>query len=122
MGRVIHFELSADDPERAAKFYREVFRWKIEKWSGSQDYWLITTGESKEPGIDGGLMPRQHPGASTVNSIEVDSVDATVEMVEKAGGKVVAPKMTIAGVGYLAYLQDTEGNVFGVMQPDTSVS
>lgn len=121
MGRVIHFELNADDPERAAKFYREVFKWKIEKWSGPQDYWLISTGEAGEPGIDGGLMRRQEPGATTVNSVEVDSIEATIEAVEKGGGKVVAPKMTIAGVGYLAYLQDTEGNVFGILQPDTSV-
>ena len=50
MSRVIHFDLSADNPERAANFYRTVFEWKVEKWQGPSDYWLMTTGVEKEPG------------------------------------------------------------------------
>ena len=34
MPRVVHFEIPAENPERAAKFYKEVFDWKIEKWQG----------------------------------------------------------------------------------------
>jgi catechol 2,3-dioxygenase-like lactoylglutathione lyase family enzyme len=51
MGRGIHFELNADDPERAAQFYRRVFGWTIDKWDGPEDYWLVTTGPESEPGI-----------------------------------------------------------------------
>lgn len=29
MKRVVHFEIGADRPERAIKFYEEVFEWKI---------------------------------------------------------------------------------------------
>ena len=57
MPRVIHFEIHADDPERAVRFYREIFGWEINKWPGPHDYWLIKTG-ANAPGIDGGLMRR----------------------------------------------------------------
>lgn len=120
MPRVIHFEIPADDPERASGFYSQVFGWKLQKWEGPTEYWLVTTGEPGEPGIDGGLLRRQHPGATTVNTIGVESLDMTVGQVEKAGGQVAVPKMAIPGVGWLAYCTDPEGNLFGLMQPDES--
>jgi len=58
MPRVVHFEFYVDDPERAVKFYQEVFGWKITKWEGPVDYWLVTTGEEGEPGIDGAIARR----------------------------------------------------------------
>ena len=118
MARVVHFEINADDPGRAADFYREVFGWQIAKWQGPEDYWLITTGPDDEPGINGALMKRAAPGAGTWNTVGVLSVDEFVAEVVEAGGKVIQPKMTIPGVGYHAYCQDTEGNTFGLMQED----
>ncbi len=122
MSRVIHFEIPTDNPDRAAEFYRTVFGWQIQKWQGPQDYWLVSTGKDSEPGINGGLMRRQHPGAGTCNTIGVASLDEAIANITKHGGKIVVPKMAIPGVGYLAYSSDTEGNVFGVMQPDKSAS
>ncbi len=119
MPRVVHFEINVDKPERAIKFYNKVFDWKIEKWgSDEQNYWMVTTGPDKEPGINGALMKRMDSKATTVNSIDVPSVDDFVARVTKAGGKVFAPKMSIPGVGYMAYCQDTEGNTFGLWQAD----
>ncbi len=120
MPRVIHFELGADNPERAIKFYSKVFNWKIEKWAGPQGYWLITTGTDEQPGINGAIMRRQDPAATTINSIDVPSVDDFAARIVKNGGKIIAPKMPIPGVGYFAYCQDTEGNTFGIMQADKS--
>jgi predicted enzyme related to lactoylglutathione lyase len=122
MSRVIHFEIPTDNPDRAAEFYRTVFGWQIQKWQGPQDYWLVSTGKDSEPGINGGLMRRQHPGAGTCNTIGVTSLDEAIANITKHGGKIVVPKMAIPGVGYLAYSSDTEGNVFGVMQPDKNAS
>ena len=122
MSRVVHFELTADDPERATRFYQEVFGWQSQKWDGPQDYWLIKTGEEGEPGIDGAIMRRDAPGMTTVNTIDVSSVDEFVTKIEQAGGTVVAPKMPIPGLGYFAYCSDTEGNMFAIMQSDSSVS
>lgn len=118
MKRVVHFEIAADDPGRAADFYAEVFGWKSHKWDGPVDYWLVATGEGA--GIDGGIVPRDAdlPAAlrGVVNTVEVASVDEAVARAERAGGGVIAPKRHLAGVGWIAYLRDTEGNPFGVMQ------
>jgi hypothetical protein len=123
MPRIVHFEVHADDPERAAKFYNKVFDWKVEKWKGTEDYWLVTTGPDNEPGINGGLMKREEPASGNsiiayVCTVDVDSVDKFAEKITANGGLIVAPKMAIPGVGWLAYCKDTEGNMFGIMQSD----
>lgn len=117
MPRVVHFEILADDPKRAAKFYEKVFDWKIAKWQGPVDYWLVTTGQDKEPGINGAIMQRMKRG-STWNTIDVPSLDEYLKKIAQAGGKVVQKKTTVPGVGYMAYCKDPEGNVFGLMQAD----
>jgi hypothetical protein len=118
--RVVHFEIDAEKPERAIKFYKNVFGWKIEKWEGPIKYWLITTGKEKEPGIDGGLAKRTEEGPSTANTIAVPSVDDYIKKVEKNGGSIVRPKMAVPGVGWMAYFKDPEGNIFGMMESDES--
>jgi len=117
MARVIHFEIPVNDPDRAIKFYTNVFGWKIEKWPGPMDYWLVNSGDEKKPGINGGIMKRGNV-QTTTNTLGVDSVDDSVKAVTKAGGKLVMPKTPIPGVGYFAYCEDPEGNLFGVMQAD----
>lgn len=120
MNRVEHFDIYADEPERAINFYSDVFGWKIEKWEGPMDYWMVTTGPADQVGINGGIGKRQDPSQSTINTIGVASLDEFIETITAAGGKVVAPKMAIPGVGYFALCQDTEGNSFGLMEEDTS--
>jgi predicted enzyme related to lactoylglutathione lyase len=121
MPRPVHFEISATNPDRVARFYTDVFGWKFQKWDGPMEYWMILTGQEGR-GIDGGLMRRQEPAAATVNTVEVASLDETVRAIESRGGKTVAPKMPIPGVGWLAYCQDPEGTTFGVMQPDPAAA
>lgn len=118
MPRVVHFEVMAEDPERAGAFYRQVFGWDISKWEGPEDYWLITTGPQDEPGGINGGLGRSQGQPMTINTINVSSVDAFTEKVIQHGGKVVLPKMAIPSVGYLVYCQDTEGIVFGMMEAD----
>jgi predicted enzyme related to lactoylglutathione lyase len=118
MSRVIHFELPAAEPERAAAFYGKVFGWKFDKWPGPMEYWMVVTGKEGEPGINGGMMKKPGGITSTTNTIGVDSVDSAIAAVLKAGGKTIMPKTPIPTVGYFAYCEDTEGNVFGVMQAD----
>jgi predicted enzyme related to lactoylglutathione lyase len=120
MPRVTHFDINADDPERAAQFYSNVFGWKFDKWQGPAEYWLVTTGPDDEPGINGGLMKRTDPSAGTWNTVEVRSVDDAVSRAVQAGGSVVLPKQAIPGGGYQAYCRDTEGNVFGLHESDES--
>lgn len=120
MSRVIHFEIPASDPERAANFYKKAFGWKIEKWPGPMDYWMVTTGTDGAPGINGGLLRKQAPTVATTNTIGVESVDGAVAAVQGADGKLVVPKMPIPTIGYFAYCEDPEGNLFGVMQADAN--
>lgn len=117
MPRPTHFEIPADDTERAVAFYEQVFGWKIEKWEGPTDYWLITTGED-EPGINGGLGKRSDPDHVPEFTMDVDDLDAFIEKVEAGGGKLLREKYRIPGVGWFAYCLDSEGNRFGMMQSD----
>ena len=113
MGRPIHFELQSKDVEKARKFYSELFGWKFQSFG--PEYWLAMTGEG--PGIDGGIMPSK--GLQTwVCTMDVENLDVHMEKVSAAGGAIVVPKMPIPGVGWLAYAQDLDGNIFGMMQND----
>jgi len=123
VSRVVHFEIHAGDCQRAIAFYTALFGWEFTKWDSGMEYWVIKTGPSSEPGIDGGLLPRRgeidgQAVIAYVCTIEVKSVDESLVKIASLGGKVVAPKMALPAVGWLAYARDTEGNTFGVMQPD----
>lgn len=120
MNRVIHFEIHVDDLQRASKFFGDVFGWTFQKWDGPQEYWLISTGDPKSPGIDGGMMKRLDPAGAVYNTIEVPAIDEYIERVKVHGGVICVPKMAIPGVGWLAYFKDTEGNVHGIMQSDAN--
>ncbi|HEV3383622.1 MAG TPA: VOC family protein [Gemmata sp.] len=124
MPRVVHFEIHADDPERASRFYNELFGWTITKWDGPMPYWIVVTGPEGTPGINGGLIKRQHPISGNdgviayVCTIQVDQLDRDMARALELGGSPALPKMPVPGLGWLAYMKDTEGNVFGMMQPD----
>jgi uncharacterized protein len=124
MARVTHFEIQGSDPETLAKFYTELFCWKISRW-GEAPYWIIETGGNDQPGINGGLLKRNGPrpdeGQSVnafVCTVEVSSVDEYFASAVSLGGSVAVPKMPIPTVGWLAYVKDPDGNIFGLMQHD----
>ena len=121
MSRVVHFELPADDPERAAGFYKKIFGWDIQKWAGPVNYWLVSTGPQDKPGIDGGIVNRaDRPASGVLVTAQVDSVDVCLRKIVEAGGEIIVPKRPIPGVGYQANFRDTEGNVVGIMESDPS--
>ena len=118
MGRVTHFEITADDPKRAAAFYTKAFGWEFNDMAGPFTYLLATTGPKGETGIDGAIMDRQDHRQAVINTIGVDSVDASAKAVQQAGGQVITPKQPIEKIGWFAYCKDTEGNIFGIFQSD----
>jgi len=122
MSRVVHFEIPADDPQRAIQFYQKVFNWEIEKWDGPIEYWLIMTGDEGEPGIDGGLARREDPTTGVENTIDVKDLDASLAAVKAHGGEIIRPRMAVPGVGWMAYIKDPESNVFGLMQSDSNAA
>jgi uncharacterized protein len=120
MNRVTHFEIYTDDPEAVQPFYKNVFGWNFRKFDGPIEYWLVTTGSDKEPGINGGITrPREGQNSGTLNTVAVESLDQTIKKIERDGGSICVPKMAIPSVGWLAYAQDPAGNVFGIIEPDT---
>ncbi|EKE19671.1 MAG: Glyoxalase/bleomycin resistance protein [uncultured bacterium] len=124
--RPVHFEVFADDPERVGKFYGDVFGWKIEKWqkpdSNNMDYWMVMTGEKGTMGIDGGIgkriMASSEGGANAfVCTMAVDNFDEYQQKILAAGGKVKKEKYEIPQVGTHGYFADTDGNIFGILEP-----
>lgn len=112
---VYHFEIEADDVERAKHFYETVFGWKISPW-GPPNYYRIDAGG----GMAGDIREREHPAGpgniGFVCSVVVDDLQAIQDAVIANGGAIATPKIRIDGVGDLMYFTDTEGHRFGVMQ------
>jgi predicted enzyme related to lactoylglutathione lyase len=121
MPTVQHFEIPADEVERASKFYTGVFEWKMQKLANpedpSKDYWFFDTkDENGNKGIGGGLMKRQAPEHSVTNYITVPSIDDYASKIEEAGGKVIMPKTEIPEMGFILVFLDTENNMFGLYE------
>lgn len=114
MGRVVHFEITADDMDRAKKFY-QIFGWKLEDAGMGMEYLLARTGEGM--GIDGAIMPRSYKPQPVIPWISVDDVDAMADKVKAAGGSLIGEKQTVPTVGDTLYCKDTEGNIIGMIQP-----
>jgi hypothetical protein len=125
---IVHFEIPADQPERAVKFYGELFGWDIKKYEGSaangMDYWMVQTvptdaeGRPTRPGVNGGLMARMFPGQAPLNYIAVEDVDDFVRKAERLGAKVLMGKHPVPGMGWFAQLTDPEGNIFAIWETD----
>ncbi|MQA20481.1 VOC family protein [Rugamonas rivuli] len=124
MGRPVHFEIQASQPQVLIDFYSALFGWSFNKWEGGE-YWLIDTGNAEQRGINGGLLPRQGPVPAAMQSVnafvctvDVENLDDTLKQVASLKADVVVPKMPIPGIGWLAYAKDLDGNLFGMMQAD----
>jgi predicted enzyme related to lactoylglutathione lyase len=123
MPTVVHFEIPADDVERAQKFYGELFGWKIEKFTSPMpmDYWMVTTGaKAGEMALGGGMLKRQQPDQRITLYIDVPSVDEYMDRVKKLGGQVVFPKTAVPGMGFFAVCLDQENNGFGLWENNPS--
>jgi uncharacterized protein len=114
--RVFYFEIPSSDCNRSLDFYSRAFGWKGSEFPAETPYYFVSTGDSSEAGIDGGIMQRFDPGQPVVNIIRVDSVDESCREIEDAGGTIVVPKFEVPGVGFKAYFKDPDGNIFGIAQ------
>lgn len=125
MNRPVHFEIHAEDLARASHFYAELF-WRTftKREGGDTEYMMIVTWEG-DVGINGWMVkrignnPTQHdPVKWSVFTVNVASVDEMIEKAQSLGAIVALPKQAIPTMGRLAYLIDTEKNIFGIMQSD----
>lgn len=120
--RVVHFEIEAQDKERAKKFYSNAFGWEMEQMGDDMgNYVVVKTGDPKEPGgINGGIFTSP-AGGERLNAyscvISVENIDEAMKKVKSAGGQVMGEKMDIPTVGTYVKCKDTEGNNFSLLQP-----
>jgi len=125
MNRVVHFEIGAEDTDRAIDFYEKVFGWKFENAQMPEDYWLIKAGEENEIGINGGLFRRSgmpqfsesnEDAINSIVSVDIEDIDESLDKVVDNGGEIVMAKVEVPQMGWSAYVRDTEGNIIGLWQ------
>ena len=126
MGKVVHFEIPADDLDRARTFYGKVFGWRIDTMpmpGGGEYTGLTTTAVDEktmtptEPGaINGGMMQRDAATPAPVITIDVEDIDAALAKIEELGGMAVLGRQAVGEMGWAAYFKDVEGNLMGLWQ------
>jgi predicted enzyme related to lactoylglutathione lyase len=121
MSGVVHFEIPADDQDRARDFYGAAFDWRLDVMPELQYTNVLTTPvdeqtqQPREPGaINGGMFQREGDLAHPIITVDVDDIDRALERIASLGGSVVQERTAIPGMGYFAYFRDTEGNVLGL--------
>lgn len=122
-GRIVHFEIPFDDGERARGFYREAFGWDVSEMP-EMNYTVASTGPATEQGmpsepgfINGGMFARADAAPkSPVLTIDVTSIDAALDKIERLGGAKLVGRTEIPNMGFYAYFTDTEGNVLGLWE------
>lgn len=121
-GGVVHFEIPADDENRAGKFYRDVFGWEISPMP-EMSYGMIKTTPTDDSGmpsvpgsINGGMFRREGELTSPLITVDVEDIDAALEKISNLGGSTVQAKQAVMGMGFAAYFRDPEGNILGLWQ------
>jgi predicted enzyme related to lactoylglutathione lyase len=123
MPNLAYFEVPADDLKRAKKFYKGLLGWEFARNQNpdvAMEYWEITTGTAEEGTINmGGMYQRPGPmPAGIITYVKVDDLDTALAKVEKLGGKIVMPKMSVKMVGTMAHILDSEGNMIALWEPE----
>lgn len=119
MNRPTYFEILGEDPRKLAEFYAAVFEWEAALWGGEQQtYFSVTTGPEGTAGINGGFMKR-HFTQNVINTHDVEDLDAALEKIKAAGGKLVHGPSEVTNVGMHCYCEDPQGNMFGILQAFT---
>ena len=125
MDKVVHFEIPADDIDRAKSFYGSIFGWQLQtlQMEGGEYTIAMTTPIDEqsqmptEPGaINGGMMRREEHTPSPIITIGVGAIDDALEEITSHGGSTVTPRTPIPGMGAFAYFKDPEGNVMGLWE------
>ena len=119
MPTIVHFDVPAEDIERAKKFYSALLGWKFESFPEMQYNLITTTNLDGTPGVGGGMGKRMEPSQRMMNYFGVSSIDASIKEVKSLGGSIVSKKMAVPQMGYLVNCIDTEGNMFGLWEEDT---
>lgn len=128
--RVVHFEIPTTDIKRAKDFYTKAFGWEMQDQDAEYGgYVVAVTGpqglpkDIKDMGINGGLYEIKEKDVNAYRCvIGVDDINKAIADIKAAGGKVLTDKPDdIPNVGIFAKCEDTEGNIFSLLQPSPSM-
>jgi predicted enzyme related to lactoylglutathione lyase len=124
MTHLAHFSINADDVERARKFYAGSFGWTFQAF-GPPGFYMIE-GAGGPGGTFASLQERREivpgkPMHGLEGTLAVANSAQAEAAILKAGGKIVMPRTVLAGIGTLFFFEDTEGNILGAMEYDSSV-
>jgi uncharacterized protein len=110
-GDFTHFEIPADDPDRAKAFYSGLFEWSFaDPIPGLDGYHLFTTPVGQE-GMGGAIGKRGENAPGQLRTyVHVDSVEASLQKVTELGGTIVEARAEVPGQGWYGVFRDTEGN------------
>lgn len=116
------FEIYTSDFNRAKKFYAEVFKYKLTDLPMSSDRhsqmdYATFPGDEKGVGASGALVKidQVKPGnGGILVYFASEEINAEIGRVEGAGGKIIRPKLNIGDFGFIALIEDTEGNMIGL--------
>ena len=117
---VSHFEIPARDPERAARFYHEVFGWSVEPLAWEHPYYKVRSSAlsstAGREGIDGGITEAgaglDHP--LLMIHVEGEELESVLERITAAGGRIDLPATPVGSMGSWARFRDPEGNLLGL--------
>ena len=114
---LVHFEIPANEPEKTARFYEQLFSWKIAKVPmGPMDYWLISHKDAGENETMGGMYKKTMGETGFLNHFSVVNIDQSLAKATNLGAKVVKGKEEIPNIGWFAILQDPDNNAFALFQ------
>jgi predicted enzyme related to lactoylglutathione lyase len=110
---VVHFEIMGGEGNELESFYSELLGWKINS-NNPMKYGIVDTGGGPG-GIDGGVGPANDGGKRVSIYAQVTDLQATLDRVEKLGGKTILPPTEVPGGPKLAMFADPAGNVTGLL-------
>ena len=107
--KIVHFELGCRDRENTAKFFAELFDWKMEERGEVQPITRIETGGK----LGGHIVATGHN--YTLVYVHVDSVEESIKRAVELGGQNVAGPVCFPG-GRFACIASPEGNHIGLFE------
>jgi predicted enzyme related to lactoylglutathione lyase len=110
---VVHFEIIGGDSKQLEKFYSELFGWKINS-NNPMKYGVVDT-RGGPGGINGGVGPATDGSKRDSIYAQVNDLHATLDRVEKLGGKTILPPSDVPGGPKLAMFADPAGNITGLL-------
>lgn len=118
---VVHFEIPVSDIDRAVRFYEALFGYTLRRDTVDGYSMAFFPAADGAPGASGALAKGdvyKPAKAGPVLYFDVDDIDAALARAEASGGSVLYPKKDIGEAGFVAEIEDSEGNRIALSAPN----